>query len=250
MRAAVRAAVLVDEASARVLLLSHRAPLGPTAPGPLLRCRGRRGHGNKRCLRRVLAVAAVVLVSSSRLGSGKGALRHRAKAYRAKPWQDPLRRTVVGGWGHSPAASCCYRPCVCAAERAWLPSTPVEVVVLAGVCVQESVRGAAYFTSARAASAPHAQVGPLPKLAHFSHPSEELAPPAPPPRRSPPRRSPPPAPRPPRRRPPPRQQVPQAASWRLPAGRAPQPQAGHRLPRSTRWQWQRCWWACDAGVVG
>ena len=71
MRAAVRAAVLVDEASARVLLLSHRAPLGPTAPGPLLRCRGRRGHGNKRCLRRVLAVAAVVLVSSSRLGSGK-----------------------------------------------------------------------------------------------------------------------------------------------------------------------------------
>ena len=61
----------------------------------------------------------------------------------------------------------------CAGERAWCP-------------------GAAFCTSARAASAPHAQVGPLPKLAHFSHPSEELASPAPPPRRSPPPRHPPP----------------------------------------------------------
>ena len=89
MRAAVRAAVLVDEASARVLLLLHRAPLGPTAPGPLLCCRGRRGHGNKRCLRRVLAAAAVVLVSSSRLGSGKGHLDIELRRVEP-PWQDPL----------------------------------------------------------------------------------------------------------------------------------------------------------------
>mmetsp|Transcript_1467 Transcript_1467/g.3545 ORF Transcript_1467/g.3545 Transcript_1467/m.3545 type:complete len:231 (+) Transcript_1467:730-1422(+) len=69
MHVAVRVAVLVDEASARVLLLLHLAPLVPGAP-PILRCRGRRSHDSKRCVRRTLTAAAV-LACSSRLGNGK-----------------------------------------------------------------------------------------------------------------------------------------------------------------------------------
>ena len=104
MRVAVRAAAHVDEASACALHLSHRAPLVPTAPGPL-RCRGLRGHGNSCCLRRVLATAAVVLVSSSRLGSGK--VHFEIELRRVEPpWQGPLVRYYCsGGWGHSLAAA-------------------------------------------------------------------------------------------------------------------------------------------------
>ena len=105
MRVAVRAAVHVDEASACVLLLLHRAPPAPTGPGPL-RCRGPRGHGNSCCLRRVLAAAAaVVLASSSRLGSGK--VHFEIEPRRVEPpWQGPLVRYYCSsGWGHSLAAA-------------------------------------------------------------------------------------------------------------------------------------------------